>query len=264
MAIKNLLRTLVLASTIGMAAVAAAQDFPNKPIHLIAGFPPGGSVDAVARIIAEGMSQNLGQPVVVENKIGASGVVAANYVATSKPDGYTLLLVPGGHALYSATLKSVPFDTVKSFDWVAKIYTVPFFMTVSSNSPYRSLSEIVEKAKGNPGGIKFGSVGPGSPHHLGMELLGIATGTKYNHVAYRGEGPVMAAFQGGEIDFAMFTSASLLGGVQSGTLRPLAVTTKVRSSRLPDVPTVEELLRISTTISVAGFRSRLRLALRRQ
>jgi len=221
----------------------AAQNFPTKTIQLVVGFPPGGSVDAVARIVADRMSKELGQTVVVETKTGATGIVAANTVATSKPDGYTILLAPGGHALYGATLKSLPFDPVNSFSWISNIVTSPFFITVAATSPYTSMADLIAKAKSGQT-VKFGSVGIGSPHHLGVELVGLATGTKFVHVPYRGEGPILAALQGGEIDFAILTPVTVVGQVQSGAVRALAATTNIRSSRLPDVPTVEEALKL--------------------
>jgi tripartite-type tricarboxylate transporter receptor subunit TctC len=223
---------------------ATAQEFPAKTITVIAGFPPGGSVDLVARVAAEGLSKELNQTVVVENKTGATGIVAANAVAVSKPDGYTLLLVPGGHALYGATFKTLPFDPVGGFEWISGVTSLPFFIAVSAQSPYRSITDVVAKAKANPETIKFGSVGLGSPHHLGIELMSLGTGVKFVHVTYRGEGPMMTALQQSEIDFAIFTPIQLLGGVTSGTLRALAVTTKARSPSLPDVPTVQEALGI--------------------
>lgn len=241
-------RTTLLAMAVVCVATfgqpVRAQEYPSKPISIIAGFPPGGSVDTVARVIADGVGKTLGQTVLVETKTGATGVVAANVVATSKPDGYTLLLVPGGHALYGATFKTLPFDPMKSFEWISNVITTPFFITISAQSPYRSLAEIVEKGKANPDTLKFGSVGPGSPHHLGVELIALATGAKFIHVPYRGEGPMIQALQQGEIDFGIFTPIQVLGSVQSGATRALAATTSVRSSRLPDVPTVQEALGI--------------------
>jgi tripartite-type tricarboxylate transporter receptor subunit TctC len=233
---------LVLIAAAIFGSSARAQGYPSKPISIVAGFPPGGSVDTVARVIAEGLSKDLGQPVLVETKTGATGIVAANHVATAKPDGYTLLLVPGGHALYGATFKSLPFDPVESFTWISNVITTPFFITVSAQSPYRSLADIVAKGKANPNTLKFGSVGPGSPHHLGVELISLQTGAKFVHVPYRGEGPMITALQQSEIDFGIFTPIQVLGSVQSGTTRALAATTPMRSSRLPDVPTVQEAL----------------------
>ena len=219
---------------------AAAQDFPSKTLSIVAGFPPGGSVDTVARVVGDGLSKDLGQTVLVENKTGATGIVAANFVATSKPDGYTLLLVPGGHALYGATFKSLPFKPVDGFEWITGITSSPFYIAVAAKSDFRTLADLIAKAKANPGTLKFGSVGPGSPHHLGIELLGQATNTRFIHVPYRGEGPLVTALQQGEIDFSILTPIQVLGAMNAGSIRGLAVTTSARSPRTPDIPTVQE------------------------
>jgi tripartite-type tricarboxylate transporter receptor subunit TctC len=219
---------------------AGAQAYPTRTIQIVAGFPPGGSVDLVARTAAHGLTTELGQTVIVENKAGATGTLAANTVARSDPDGHTLLVVPGGHALYGATFKSLPFDPVESFAWISNIVTIPFFMSVAAKSDIKSLPDLIAKAKGEPEKLKFGSVGPGSPHHLGVELLALATGVKFLHVPYRGEGPLLTGLLGSEVDFAIFTPTQILGQLQSGTVRALAVTTRTRSSRLPDIATVQE------------------------
>jgi tripartite-type tricarboxylate transporter receptor subunit TctC len=225
---------------------AGAQAIPGRTMQIVAGFPPGGTVDLVARTVAHGLSPELGQTVIVENKTGATGTLAASQVARSDPDGHTLLLVPGGHALYGATFKMLPFDPVESFTWISNIVAIPFFMSVSAKSDIRSLPDLIAKAKARSETerLKFGSVGPGSPHHLGVELLALATGVKFLHVPYRDEGPLLAGLIGSEIDFAIFTPTQILGQLQSGTVRALAVTTRTRSSRLPDVASVQEALSI--------------------
>jgi tripartite-type tricarboxylate transporter receptor subunit TctC len=223
-------------------ALSHAQGYPSRTIQILAGFPPGGSVDLVARIAAAGLTAELGQTAIVENKAGATGTLAANLAARSSPDGHTLLLVPGGHALYGATFKSLPFDPLASFEWIGNIVSIPFFLAVSAKSDIRSLPDLIAKAKAEPDKIKFGSVGPGSPHHLGVEMLARATGIKLLHVPYRGESPLLTGLIASDVDFAIFTPISVLGNVQSGTVRALAVTTKTRSSRLPDVATVEQAL----------------------
>jgi tripartite-type tricarboxylate transporter receptor subunit TctC len=238
---KSLLCALSL-SFLALHGAAGAQDYPSRAIQIVAGFPPGGSVDLVARISAQGLAAELGQPVFVENKAGATGTIAANFVARSNPDGHTLLLVPGGHALYGATFKSLPFDPVQSFEWISNIVTIPFFMVVPAKSDIKSLPDLIARAKAEPGKLKFGSVGPGSPHHLGVELLSLATGVKFLHVPYRGESPLLTGLIGSDVDFAIFTPTTVLGNVQSGTVRALAATTRARSSRLPDVATVRETL----------------------
>src|SRR5262245_44643112 len=167
-------RALGLLAAVGIALAAAipaaAQDYPSRSIKLIVGFPPGGGVDTSARVAAHEMSRTLGQSIVIENKPGAAGVLGAAEVARSAPDGYTLLVTPGGYALFGAIFKSLPFHTVTSFDWISTITTIPFFVIVPADSEFRTLADVVAKAKAAPGTLSFGSAGPGSTHHLGLEL----------------------------------------------------------------------------------------------
>jgi tripartite-type tricarboxylate transporter receptor subunit TctC len=224
---------------------AAAQDFPHRTLKIVVGFPPGGGVDTTARIIAQELSAGLGQPVVVENKPGAAGTLGAAEVARSAPDGYTLLLAPGGHAIYGAMFKSLPFDTVSSFDWISSIVSVPFFVVVPANSETRTLAEVIAKAKAAPGTITYGSAGPGSTHHLGVELLSGRTGARFLHVPYRGDAPVIAALLASEVQFALATPTLTIENVKAGKLRAIAVAGNRRAAALPDIPTVEQALGIA-------------------
>jgi tripartite-type tricarboxylate transporter receptor subunit TctC len=251
------IRTAFTALCLMYAGTVYGQPYPSSTVTIVAGFPAGGSVDAVARILANALATELGQIFIVDNKTGATGTIAANLVATSKPDGHTLLIVPGGHALYGATFKTLPFDPVTSFTWVSNVMTTPFYVTVPANSEIKSMADLVAKAKAKPESLKFGSVGPGSPHHLGVELLSSLTGTKFVHVPYRGETPIVTALLGSEVDFSLFTPIQVLSNVEAGKLRALAATTNARSSRLPDVPTVEQSLgirdyNIGSWFAVAG------------
>lgn len=221
---------------------AGAQDYPNRLIKIVVGFPPGGGVDTVARLVGQEMSKGLGQSVIVENKPGAAGSLGAAQVAKSDPDGYTLLVTPGGHALFGAVFKSLPFDTVASFDWISNVMTLPFFVVVPAASDIKTLPDLIAKAKAAPGTITYGSAGPGSTHHLGTELLGNITGAKFQHVPYRGDGPLIPALLGNEIRFSLAAPTQVVGNIQAGKLRALAVTSNVRFSGLPDVPTVEQAL----------------------
>src|SRR5215475_9816285 len=137
------------------AGAAAAQDFPTHPIRIVVGFPPGGGVDLVARLIGQEMAKGLGQPVIVENKPGAAGTIGANFVAKSEPDGYTLLITPGGHALFGAVFKSLPFDTVAGFSWISNVVNLPFFATVRADSRFRALADVVAAARAAPETITF-------------------------------------------------------------------------------------------------------------
>jgi tripartite-type tricarboxylate transporter receptor subunit TctC len=263
MQLKHAVRALALASVsltldvLSLSGFAFGQDYPNRTIQIVAGFPAGGSADTVARVVGEAMSKEFGQPIIVENRVGATGTIAANMVATKEADGYTLLLVPGGHALYGATFKALPFDPVGSFEWISIITKIPFLFSTSAKTEFKSMADLVAKAKVDPGAIKFGSVGPGSTHHLSVELLSLATGAKFLHVPYRGEAPMITALLTSEIDFAASTPHQVIGNVQSGTLRALAVSTNARSSGLPDVPTMQQALNlkdfdVATWFALAG------------
>ncbi len=232
----------IVALLIALGAPAAAQDYPTHPIRIVVGFPPGGGVDLVARLIGQEMGKGLGQPVIVENKPGAAGMIGAGFVAKSDPDGYTLLVTPGGHALYGAVFRSLPFDTVESFSWVSNVINVPFFATVRADSKFQSMADVVAAAKSAPDKISFGSAGPGSTHHLVGAMLGAATGVKFLHVPYRGDAPVINALLGGEIDFAFATPTQVIANVAAGKFRALATTAALRAPQLPNVPTLQEAL----------------------
>ena len=143
------------------AGPSAAQDYPNRPVKVVVGFPPGGGTDIAARIVTQEMSKGLGQPFLIENKPGAAGTLGAAEAARSAPDGYTLLVTPGGHAIFGAMFKSLPFHTVDSFDWISNIVAIPFFIVVPAGSEFKTLADVVAKARAAPGTITFGSTGPG-------------------------------------------------------------------------------------------------------
>ncbi len=223
---------------------ASAQDYPNRPIKVVVGFPPGGGTDVAARIVAAEMSKGLGQSLLIENKPGAAGTLGAAEAARSAPDGYTLLVTPGGHAIFGAMFKSLPFHTVNSFDWISNIVTIPFFIVVPANSEFKTLADVVTKAKAAPGTLTFGSTGPGSTHHLGIELLGSRTGAKFLHVPYRGDAPIITALLANEIQFSIVTPTQAIQNVQAGKFRALATTANTRDDKMPDVPTVDQALGI--------------------
>jgi tripartite-type tricarboxylate transporter receptor subunit TctC len=247
MAVKLLraMALLALAMVACASGPAVAQDYPSHPIKLLVGFPPGGGVDTSARVVAQEMSKLLGQSIVIENKPGAAGTLAAAETARSTPDGYTLLVTPGGHALFGAIFKSLPFNTVTSFDWISTITTIPFFVIVPAESEFKTLPDLIAKAKMSPGAATFGSAGPGSTHHLGLEFLAIRTGVKFLHVPYRGEAPLIAGLMGQQIAFSLATPTLAIANVKAGKLRALAVTSNTRAAELPDVPTVEQALGIA-------------------
>lgn len=233
---------LVIVFAAAAGSSAFAQDYPSRVIKIIVGFPAGGGVDTSARVVGEALSRGLGQPVVIENKPGAAGTIGAGEVARSAPDGYTLYVAPGGHPVYGAVFKSLPFDTLQSFDWVSGIVSTPFLALVPADSEFKTLSDLIAKAKSAPGTITYGSAGQGSTHQLAIELLAQRAGVKLQHVPYRGDAPLNTALLAGEVQFGLVTPTLAIGNIQSGKVRALAVTSNERMDRLPDVPTVEQAL----------------------
>jgi tripartite-type tricarboxylate transporter receptor subunit TctC len=225
-----------------LAATAFAQAWPTRPIRLIVAFPPGGTTDLAARILAEPLTQRLGQPVVVENRPGGSGGnIGADVVAKADPDGYTLLMqtVSSGainHALYGPRMPHRP-DAMTA---VALVVRVPNAIFVTPSLPVRTLRELVDYAKARPGQLNIGSSGIGTSLHMTGELLKQAAGIDLIHVPFRGAGPMLQEVIAGRIEVAVDNLPSVIGHLREGRLRPLAVTTATRSPALPDVPTTAE------------------------
>jgi tripartite-type tricarboxylate transporter receptor subunit TctC len=220
--------------------IAAAQDYPSRPIKLIVPFPAGGGVDTVARLLGQELGKSLGQTVVVENRPGAAGTIGAAAAARSEADGYTLVMLPGGHPLYGATHKSLPFDVVKSFDWVSTIVTLQFVALVQAEAKYRSMADLIAAAKTAPETITYASAGVGSTHHLTVEMAARRAGVKFLHVPYQGDAPALGALLGNQVQFTLATPTQAIGNIQGGKLRALAVTGNTRMPKLPDVPTMEQ------------------------
>ena len=222
-------------------AQPAADAFPARAVRMVVGFPPGGSSDVSARLVAERMSEEWKQPVIIENKPGAGGTIAAAFVASAPADGYTLLHVgPGTHAITSALYKDLSYDALSSFSGVGQIAISPFVIVVSGSSSLKSLKELLEVARGKPGAVSYGSSGSGAGPNVVTEIVALSTGVKFLHVPYKGAAPAAAAALAGQVDFAMVDSASAIPHVQSGKLRALAVTTAQPSPLYPDVPTVAQ------------------------
>ena len=219
---------------------ASADTYPSRPIRLLHGFAAGGAADTLSRIIADGLSKKLGQPIIVEAKPGAGGNIAADAVAKAAPDGYTLGLVTGAHAISAATYKSLSYQPAESFDMVSTLVYYALVIAVRSDHPAKSLGELIAMAKEKPGTLSFGSVGFGSTHHLAGELLNAMAGIDIMHVPYRGDSQSLTALLGGEVPVVVGTPVLLAPQIQSGAIRGLAVTSPKRTALLPDVPTVEE------------------------
>lgn len=234
-------RQMLAAGLFSLVAPARAQtDYPSRPIRLLHGFAPGGAADTLSRIIAEGLQKKLGQPVVVEAKQGAGGNIAADAVAKAQPDGYTLGLVTGGHAISAAMYKSLNFKPVEDFEMISTLVYYALVVAVRADNPAKTLADLLAEAKAKPGALSFGSVGFGSTHHLAGELLASEAGVELVHVPYRGDSQAITALLGGDVPMIVGTSVLLAPQIDSGTVRGLAVTSPTRIALLPNVPTVDE------------------------
>jgi len=225
------------------APAAQAQDtYPNKPITLVVPVPPGGASDFVARTIGQKLSEAFGQPVVISNRGGASGTIASADVAKAAPDGYTLLLSSiTTHGIGPLIMTNAPYDTLKDFSSIIFVADFPLIMTINSGHPEKSVAEVIDTAKANPGKLTFASSGNGGAPHLSGELFQIVTGTKMLHVPYRGSAPAVIDVGGGRVDIMFDGAASLLAMIQAGKVRPLATLSSARLPILADVPTFEEV-----------------------
>ncbi|MBU1440735.1 MAG: tripartite tricarboxylate transporter substrate binding protein [Gammaproteobacteria bacterium] len=241
----NRLRTLIPAllaiTMIGAAPASQAQAFPERPIKLVVGFPPGGGVDIVARQLAETLSGQLGQPVIVDNKAGAAGNLAMDYVAHAPADGYTLLM--GNLGMLAANPVLYPklgFDVSKDLAPVARLVVTPLLAAVPSSTPVKTMQELIAVAKQKPGQLNFGSGGNGNINHLAGELLKMQTGTQIVHVPYKGSAPALAALMAGEVQLVIDGFNVVQPSVAGGRARAIALTGDKRSPAMPDVPTMKE------------------------
>ena len=236
--IRKLLAALVAVAA--LAGAAAAQDYPNRPIKLMVGAPPGGNVDTIARLLGNEMAKGLGQSVVVEDRPGASGSIAAEVVARSAPDGYTLLVPFGAHPAHGALSKNVKYKVVDDFDWISLASSYPFLFCVRKDSRFQSLRQLIEEARARPGTLRYGSAGVGTILHTTVELIAADTNTRFQHIPYRGEAPAITALLQGDIDFIAATTGPISARLHAGEFRALAITGKTRWRDFPDVPTVEQ------------------------
>lgn len=236
--------SLVIALVSGMLATAAAPaadlKFPDRPVKIVVPFPPGGSSDISARLVAERMSDEWKQPVIIENRAGAGTTIGAAYVAAAAPDGYTLLLVgPGTHATSSALYKSLSYDAVKSFSAVGMIGRAPFAIVVNAASDVKTMKQLIDRARSKPGSVSYSSSGAGAGPHLVTEILAQSTGVQFLHVPFKGSAPATTALLAGQVDFST-ADASAVQYVKTGKMRALAVTTERPSPVFPGVPPIAE------------------------
>src|ERR1700749_2526486 len=228
------------ATLLASIGVASALDYPTRPVHWIVGFAPGGSNDILARLIGQRLSERLGQQFVIENKPGAGSNLGTEAVINAKPDGYTLLLVNPANFINTSLYAGLNFNFVTDVAPVASIIRVSNVMTVSKDVPAKTVSEFIAYVNANPGKVNMASAGVGTSVHLSGEMFKAMTGVKMQHVPYRGSGPAINDLLGGQVQVIFDTMPSIIPYIRAGTLRALAVTSAMRSSELPDTPTVGE------------------------
>ena len=222
-------------------AALAQSDYPNKPVKLIVGFPPGGSTDIVARIVAQRLGERLGQTVLVENRAGAGGTIGADASAKAPPDGYTLTLgTTSTHAIAAGAYSKLPYNPVTDFTPISLVAITPYLLVVNPQVQARNLDEFIALAKSQPGKLNYASAGNGTATHLAMEMLKDAAKIDLVHIPYKGNAPADAAILAGEVQAVFGSMPALLQNTKANKVRPLAVGTAVRSPALPDVPTVAE------------------------
>jgi tripartite-type tricarboxylate transporter receptor subunit TctC len=236
-AVVRLLSAFVLAWSCG----AAAQTWPSKPIKVVVPYPAGGFYDTIARLVGAKMSEDLGQPVVVENRVGAGGIIGTDYVAKSPADGYTLMVGGiGPHGINAGLYPKLPYDPVRDFEPIVHVVNAPNILVVHPSVRAVNIRELVQLARANPGGLNYASNGSGTSPHLAAEMFATAMDIKLTHIPYKGSAPAVTAILGGQTHMAFNNAGDIIEHIRAGRLRPLAITGARRLSALPQIPTMQE------------------------
>ncbi len=237
----NLARIIIAALVLALApTMAKAQSYPTKPVHILVPYAAGGAVDVLARTIGQALAKSWSHQTVVENRPGAGGIIASQALIQSPPDGYTLILVAAGHPLNQFFYPKLPYDTFKDFTAITEVSDMPLTVNVAKNSPIKDLKELLEQARAKPGALSYGMSGYGTSAHLAGELLNHMAGVKIVSIPYKGGALALTAVIAGEIPMSINPMSEVIGQIEGGTVRALAVSTAKRSPTLPDVPTVAE------------------------
>ncbi len=244
---RGLSRTVVLGGLVAVMLSAqvtsvaqTASSFPNQPIRMVVPYPPGGPTDITARVVAAEMSKTIGQNIVIDNRPGASGMIGSEMVTKATPDGYTLLANASIHVINPSVYPDMRFDAIKDFTPITQLAQVPLVLVVPANSPIKSVKDLVEYAKANPGKVNFGSAGSASAQHLAGESFKIAAGIQMQHIPYKGSAPALTDLAGGQLQLMFDSMPSATPMINSGKLRAIAVTTTTRAKARPDLPTIAE------------------------
>ncbi|WP_407165360.1 tripartite tricarboxylate transporter substrate binding protein [Bradyrhizobium sp. ORS 111] len=233
-------RMAIAAAAMIAAGIASAEPFPTKSVHILVPYPPGGGVDVLTRTLADTVSKSWGQSIVVENRPGAGGVIASQAIATSAPDGYSLIMVASGHATNPFLYRKLPYDTFKDFSPISLLAWSPNVLLVRADSPFKSVSDVIAAARAKPGSLSFAHAGNGTSTHLAGELLNSLAKIDLSAIPYKGGAPAINDLLGGQIPMSFNNGPESVGQLQAGTVRALAVTTATRAPFLPDVPSMSE------------------------
>jgi tripartite-type tricarboxylate transporter receptor subunit TctC len=236
----RLRRAVLIAAACLLAAPALAQNWPSRPVRIIVPFPPGGGVDFVARLLAQGLSEQLGSGFVVDNRPGAADMLGSEVAARSAPDGYTLLITPPEVAIDPSMRAKLPYDPVRDFAAISQLTAGQFMLAANPNVPVKTVDDLIALAKAKPGQLNYGHSGTGSINHLKGELLQSMTGIRWENVPFKGAGPAINAVMSGDVQFVFASVTGLVGLAKSGKVRAIAVSGSKRFAELPDVPTIGE------------------------